>query len=159
MNKQKFKKIKLLVLDFDGVLTDNRMLTFSDGKEAVFCSRADGLGIEMLQKAGVKVVVISTEKNEVVQARCRKLQVECHSGIDKKIGVFLEEVKKARATKDQVCFIGNDINDLDCIKSAGIGVAVKDSYNIVLANADYVTQKKGGKGAVREVANLILGIE
>lgn len=153
-DKQKFKKIKLLVLDFDGVMTDNRVLVSEDGKEAVFCNRADGLGVEMLQKSGIKVVVISTEKNEVVKARCKKLQIECYNGIDKKIDVFSELVAKFGVDLKEVCFIGNDVNDLECIEKAGIGVAVADSYEKVLKAADYVTSKKGGDGAVREIADL-----
>lgn len=156
MNKEGFQKIKLLVLDFDGVLTDNRVLTFQDGREAVFCSRSDSLGIEMLQERGVEAIVISKEKNEVVMARCRKLGVVCKNGVDRKIDIFLNEIKNSGLGKNEVCFVGNDVNDIDCIKAAGIGVAVSDSYESVLAVADYVTQKEGGKGAVREVADLIL---
>ncbi len=155
INKE-FKKIKLLVLDFDGVMTDNRVLVSEDGKESVFCDRGDGLGIEMLKKKRIEVVVISKEKNKVVQVRCNKLKIECWQGIDKKYKLFLEEVKKRNLKLKSVSFVGNDITDLECIKKAGIGVAVADSHKEVLKVADYITKKKGGKGAVREIADLIL---
>lgn len=152
----KFRNIKLLVLDFDGVMTDNRVLVSEDGKEAVVCLRSDGLGIQMLQERGVQVMVISKEKNKVVQARCRKLDIKCLDGIDNKRDAFLKEVKKRRLKIENVCFVGNDINDSECIKIAGIGVAVADAYPDILKIADYITKKKGGRGAVREIADLIL---
>lgn len=154
--KEKFQKIKLLVVDFDGVMTDNRVLVSEDGTESVFCNRSDGLGIEMLKKKGIEVLVISKEKNKVVQARCKKLKIKCLQGIDDKDSLFLKEIKRRKLKLENVCFIGNDINDLDCIKSAGIGVAVADSYKLALEIADYVTKKKGGEGVVREVVDLIL---
>lgn len=154
-----FQKIKLLVLDFDGVLTDNRVLVSEDGKESVFCNRSDSLGIEMLQKSGIEVIVISKEKNKVVKVRCEKLKISCKNGIENKINIFLKEIKKRNLKKEQVCYIGNDINDLECIKVAGVGVAVADSYSKILKSADYITKKNGGKGAVREIADLILGLK
>jgi len=153
---KKFKKIKFLVLDFDGVLTDNRVLVFEDGKEAVFCNRSDGFGIEMLQKAGIEVIVISKEKNGVVLERCKKLGIECQSGIENKIDIFLKEVSKRGLEKEEVCFMGNDINDIECIKVAGIGVAVADAYPSVLKAARHITKNLGGSGAVREIADIIL---
>lgn len=148
--------MKLLVLDFDGVMTDNRVLVSEDGKESVFCNRSDGLGIEMLKKKGIEVIVISKEKNKVVQVRCKKLRIKCLQGIDDKYSLFLKEIKKRKLKLENVCFIGNDINDLECIKNAGIGVAVADSYKPVLNIADYITNKRGGQGVVREVIDLIL---
>ena len=155
-NKKKFKKIKLLVLDFDGVFTDNRVLVSEDGKESVFCHRGDGLGIEMFKKEGIETVIISKEKNPVVQARCDKLGIECWQGIDNKETIFLREIKKRNLELENVCFVGNDITDLECIKKAGLGVAVADSEKPVLNIADYITKKKGGRGAVRELCDLIL---
>lgn len=153
---EKFKKIKLLVLDFDGVMTDNRVLVSEKGEESVFCDRSDSLGIEMLKKKGIDIMVISKEKNKVVKTRCKKLKIECLNNINDKKSILLSEIKKRRIELENVCFIGNDINDLECIKIAGIGVAVADSYTLVLKSADYITKKKGGKGAIREVIDLIL---
>lgn len=153
---KQFKKIKLLILDFDGVMTDNRVLVGEDGKEAVFCNRSDGLGIEMLQEKGVEVMVISKEKNKAVRARCKKLGIKCLNGVDNKKVAFLKEIRRSKLKLTSVCFVGNDINDLECIKGAGIGVAMADSHKAVLKIADYITKKKGGEGAVREVIDLIL---
>ena len=110
----------------------------------------------MLKKEGIETVVISKEKNPVVQARCNKLKIECWQGIDDKETIFLREIEKRNLGLENVCFIGNDITDLECIKKAGLGVAVADSEEPVLNIADYITKRKGGKGAVRELCNLIL---
>ena len=155
INKQ-FRKIKLLICDFDGVMTDNRVLVSQDGKEAVFCNRGDGLGIEMLKKKGIGVVVISKEKNKVVQARCQKLKIKCLQGIEDKYSLALKEIRDRGLKTEEVCFIGNDAPDIECIKNMGIGVVVADSHKSVLRFADYITEKKGGEGAVREVIDLIL---
>lgn len=153
---EKLKKIKLLVLDFDGVMTDNRVLVSEDGKEAVFCNRSDGFGIEMLKNKGIEVVVISKEKNKVVHTRCKKLKIECWQGINEKSKLFSKEIKKRNLELENVCFVGNDINDLECIQKAGIGVAVADSHQSILNAADYITNNKGGYGAVREICDLLL---
>ena len=92
----------------------------------------------------------------MVEVRCKKLKIKCLSGIDNKHTLFLKEVQKRKLKLENVCFVGNDINDLECIKNAGIGAAVVDSHRSVLNIADYITKKKGGEGAVREVADLIL---
>lgn len=157
MKKYKdFKKIKLLVLDFDGVMTDNKVLVSEEGKESVFYNRSDGLGIEILKEKGVEVIVISKERNKVVQARCKKLKIKCWHNISDKYILFLKEIKKRKLRLEKVCFIGNDINDSQCIKAAGIGVAVANSHKSVLKIADYITKKKGGEGVVREVADIII---
>jgi len=92
--KEQFQKIKLLVLDSDGVMTSNRVLVSEDGKESVFCNRDDGLGIEMLKKRGVEVVFISKETNKIVKTRCEKLKIKYWSGVDEKIQLFLREIEK-----------------------------------------------------------------
>lgn len=154
--KDRFQKMRGLFLDFDGVMTDNRVLVTEDGKEGVFCNRSDSLGIEMLKKKGVGVFVISKEKNKVVQIRCQKLDIQCLNAVDDKYPQLLKEVERMGLKMKDICFIGNDLNDLECIKNAGIGVAVADSHKSVLRVADYITKKKGGQGAVREVIDLIL---
>jgi YrbI family 3-deoxy-D-manno-octulosonate 8-phosphate phosphatase len=152
-----FKKIKLIISDFDGVMTDNKVLIDENGKEAVFCNRSDGLGIEMLKKkTSVEIMVLSKEKNQLVEARCKKLKIECIYGIDQKYNIFINEIKKRNLDSSQVCYIGNDINDVGCIKAAGIGIAVADAHQSALKAAKYITKKKGGEGAVREVIDMIL---
>lgn len=148
--------IRMLVLDFDGVLTDNRVLVLEDGREAVACSRSDGMGIEMLQARGIKVVVLSKETNSVVSARCKKLNVTCLQGIGRKASVFEDLVYQNGATFDQVVYVGNDINDLECMRLARLGVAVADAHPDVLRAADLILTKPGGHGAVRELSDLII---
>ncbi|MBW2989889.1 HAD hydrolase family protein [Candidatus Woesearchaeota archaeon] len=154
--QEKFRKIRMLVMDFDGVLTNNLVLVDSEGGESVFCSRADGFGIDMLKKSGKELLVLSKEENKVVEARCKKLKIPCIHGIEDKEHIFMDEIKKKGIGMEEVCFIGNDLNDIGCIKLAGIGVAVQDAYPLVKKCADYITDEKGGCGAVREVADLIL---
>jgi len=157
--KLNFSKIKLLVCDFDGVMTDNKVYTDENGKESVRCDRGDGLGVEYYRKKGGKVLVISKEKNKVVEARCKKLGIRVFYGIDSKLDLFKQEVKKLNLTMQEVCYIGNDINDLECIKEAGIGVVVNDSYPEVKKIANYITKRKGGEGAVREICELLLYVK
>ena len=150
-------KIKLLVLDFDGVLTDNRVLVQENGKEAVYCSREDGLGLEMLRETGrVEVVVISKEKNPVVAARCRKLGIECIQGCDDKLSKLKQKAESRKLKPEEVAYVGNDVNDLECLCWVGLPIAVCDAAPEVLAVAKWKTTKPGGHGAVREVCDLLL---
>src|SRR5690606_35307602 len=145
-----------LVMDFDGVLTDNRVLVQQDGTESVACHRGDGLGIELLRKSGLPLLVISKEKNPVVQARCSKLKVPCLSGVDEKLTALQDWCERKRVSRHQVVFVGNDINDLECLTWAGCGVAVQDSHPEVLRSAALTLENPGGYGAIRELAEMIL---
>ncbi len=148
--------VKVLFLDFDGVMTDNRVWTDQDGRETVAASRGDGYGIQLLKKAGVETVVISKEKNPVVAARCRKLGIEYQQGIDDKTGILKREQAKRGVDPAETIFVGNDLNDLPAFPLVGWGVAVADAEPEVLRRADFVLSKKGGHGAVREICDLIL---
>jgi len=148
--------IKLLVLDFDGVLTDNRVIVTEDGKEAVMCSRGDGLGLERLRAKGVEVIVISKEKNPVVVARCRKLGIVCIQGCDEKLASLLALTASRNLSSADVAYVGNDVNDLECLSWVGLPIAVADAVPEVLAVAKWVTTKSGGHGAVREVCDRLL---
>ena len=148
--------IRLLVLDFDGVLTDNRVLVSEDGSEAVFCHRGDGMGLEMLRENGIEAVVLSKERNPVVGARCRKLHLDCHQGLDDKVRKLAEICADRSISSRQVAYMGNDVNDLECMQWAGVGVAVADAMPSVLSVADLVTDRRGGYGAVRELCDLLI---
>jgi len=150
-----FGKIRLLVLDFDGVLTDNKVYVRDDGKEMICCSRSDGLGIELLRDK-INIVVISRETNKIVEARCKKLKIQSFSSVKDKVSLLRNIVQKQKVKISEVCYLGNDISDIDCVKLAGIGCAVNDSHPDLLKAADYVTKRKGGNGAAREVCDLIL---
>ncbi len=151
-------KIRLFATDFDGVWTDNRVIFSDDGSESVLCDRSDSLGLKMLkeQRPDIAVIVISKETSAVVKARCEKLKIPYRTGIDDKITLFKEIVKEAGLGHEEVAYMGNDVNDLDCILYAGIGIAVADSDPAVIAAADYVTKRNGGRGTIREIIDIIL---
>ena len=154
--KPAWNDIKLLVLDFDGVMTDGFVYVDQDGRESVRCSRRDGLGIGFLKGRGVKAVVISKEKNGVVAARCGKLGIECFSGIDDKPALFKELLAREGVEPADACFMGDDVTDVECIRLAGVGVTVADGVPEAKEAADHVTRAKGGDHAVREICDLII---
>ena len=149
-------KIKLLILDFDGVLTDNRVLVNQEGSEAVWCNRGDGWGIARLKEAGIEILVLSTETNKVVNARCQKLGINCIHGCDNKLATLQEIVKQHSVGLEEVAYVGNDVNDLACMRHVGIPIAVADAVPEIKNVARIITTNRGGYGAVREVADLIL---
>ena len=112
----------MIVFDFDGVFTDNRVLVHEDGREAVWCHREDGLGIARLLERGIPMVVFSTEENPVVSARCRKLKLPCHQGLSDKLGTLKHLVATRGIDPKEVIFVGNDINDLSCMEWVGCGI-------------------------------------
>lgn len=149
-------KVAALVMDFDGVLTDNRVSVDQDGRESVTCSRADGMGLELLRKAGLPLLVLSKEQNPVVAARCKKLRVRCEQGIEAKLPALLAYCKELSIAPEHVVYVGNDINDLECMRAVGCGAAVGDAHPDALRAAKLVLSAHGGAGAVRELCDLIL---
>lgn len=149
-------RVAALAMDFDGVHTDNRVLVAQNGSESVWCNRSDGMGIEMLRKSGVPMVVLSKERNPVVEARCNKLQVACVQGVDDKLSALRQWAEREQIPAEQLVFLGNDVNDLECLRWAGCAVAVNDSHPEVLRGAHIVLDASGGNGAVRELCELIL---
>lgn len=152
------ENVKMIICDFDGVVTDNLVLTDENGKETVSASRSDSMHIKTLREKGVEVMILSSEPNPVVKARAKKMGVEAIHGVgmqDK--GRVMREVleqKKVRAA--DVIYIGNDLNDLPCFEVAGWSVAVADAYPEVIRAADHVLINNGGRGAVRELCELVL---
>lgn len=154
--QQLLESVALLVLDFDGVLTDNGVWVDEEGREAVRCHRGDGIGIELLRQAGIDVIVLSKEKNPVVTARCRKLDVPCIQGLDTKLATLQSIVEERPLGPDRVAYVGNDINDLECLGWVGLPIAVADAVPQVKSSAQLITTQPGGHGAVREICDLIL---
>jgi len=150
--------VKLIVSDFDGVVTDNRVWTDENGKETVAASRSDSMHIRTLRERGVEVMILSSEPNPVVQARAAKMGVDAVHGIDiRGKGEALTKLLAERNVEPaNVVYVGNDLNDLPCFEIAGWAVAVADAYPEVLQAADYVLSKPGGHGAVRELCELVL---
>src|SRR5262249_6987408 len=140
--------------DFDGVFTDNMVYVHQDGSESVRCSRADGLGLAKLRRAGLPMAVISTETNPVVAARARKLELRCIQGVADKRAALTALAGEQGVTLTQVAFVGNDINDLPCLTAVGLPIVVRDAHPDVLHCGRYRTMLPGGQGAVREVCDL-----
>ena len=148
--------IALIVFDFDGVMTDNRAFVDQNGIEMVAVSRSDGMGIAALQAAGIPMVVLSSEENPVVAARCRKLNLPVLHGLKDKKLALIDLLEKRQLNPDQVVYLGNDVNDLACFPVVGCAVVVADAHPDVLRSADLVLTQKGGFGAVRELCDMIL---
>lgn len=153
----RLRQAKLLVFDFDGVFTDNRVYVSSSGEESVCCSRADSLGLDYLRKAGLAMLVLSTETNTVVAQRCRKLGLECLSGQGDKLGALHAILAEREVQWEQVAYMGNDLNDLDCLRQVGVSIAPCDAHPQVRRIVDLLTESQGGHGAIRQVADWYLG--
>ncbi|MCX4447258.1 acylneuraminate cytidylyltransferase [Streptomyces sp. NBC_00708] len=149
--------IDAVVLDFDGTQTDDRVLVDSDGRETVSVHRGDGLGIAALRKAGVPLLILSTEQNPVVAARAHKLRVPVLHGIDRKDLALKQWCDEQSLAPERVMYVGNDVNDLPCFALAGWPVAVASAHDSVRAAARAVTTTPGGFGAIREIAAWLLG--
>jgi len=141
------------VFDFDGVLTDNRVIVDQDGRESVVCDRSDGAAMRRLRESGVEVLILSAEANSVVQARAQKLGVPVLQGIDDKLKALWAWLEEHGFAIDDTVYVGNDLNDLECLR---LGVAVADSAPEALAAADVVLARGGGKGAVREISDHLI---
>ena len=152
------KKIELIILDFDGVITDNKVWTDQDGREMVAAYRSDSIRIRELRAQGIEVMVLSSEPNSVVAARAKKMGVEAVHGVglQDKGRVMREILTQKNIPAENVIYVGNDLNDLPCFEVAGWSVAVADAFPEVLRAADHVLTKAGGQGAVRELCDLIL---
>lgn len=148
--------VEALVMDFDGVHTDDTAIVTSDGVESVVVSRSDGMGITLLKKAQIPMLILSKETNAVVQARAAKLGIEAISGVDNKLPELLAWSKKNNVELARIAYIGNDINDLECMNAVGWPVAPSNAHPDVKKIARVVLSKAGGQGAIRELVELIL---
>ncbi|MCH8876639.1 MAG: acylneuraminate cytidylyltransferase [Chloroflexi bacterium] len=149
--------VELLVLDFDGVLTDDRVWVNARGEESVAAHRGDGYGLGQLRRAGLEMVVISREENKVVAARCEKLGIPVMQGIEDKASALREVLDRGNIESRRAVYVGNDVNDLPCFPLVGCAVAVADAHPQVLAAADMRLSLPGGHGAVRELCDQLLG--
>ncbi|MFF9017790.1 cytidylyltransferase domain-containing protein [Streptomyces sp. NPDC014870] len=154
-----FEDIDAVVLDFDGTQTDDRVHLDSEGHEFVSAHRGDGLGIAALRRAGMPVLILSTEQNAVVAARARKLRIPVLHGIDRKDLALKQWCEEQGIDPQRVLYAGNDVNDLPCFHLVGWPVAVASAHDSVRAAARAVTLTPGGSGAVREIAAWLLGPE
>lgn len=152
------KNLKMVFFDFDGVFTTNQVIVFGNGSEGVLCLRSDGFGLDMLRELKIEMIIVSTEKNPVVEKRARKLKLVCYSGLENKFKKLKEIANRKKISLAHVAYLGNDINDIECMKNVGLSVAVADAYPEVKKIAKIILNKKGGKGAVREFCELIYNV-
>jgi len=153
----KAKKIKLLLLDVDGVLTDGRIIYDSKGEDSKFFDVHDGLGVYLLNKVGIPTVLITAKSSRAIKPRARDMRVaDVFRNISPKTRVFAKILRKYKIKAEEVCFVGDDLVDLCLMKTVGFPVAVFNACAEVKNLADYITQRQGGRGAVREIAELIL---
>lgn len=152
---RRLRELRLAVFDFDGVFTDNLVLVSQDGSESVMCCRSDGLGLRRLRAVGVDVVILSTEPNPVVAARARKLGVPCLHGQEDKLLCLRRAAARRRVDLSATAYVGNDINDADCLRAVGMPVVVADAFAEVRPLARLVLTREGGAGAVREFCDRV----
>jgi 3-deoxy-D-manno-octulosonate 8-phosphate phosphatase (KDO 8-P phosphatase) len=152
-----FSKIKLLVLDVDGVLTDGGLIINGDGTETKIFNTLDGHGIRLARRAGLKVALLSGRSSAPTNIRAQQLEVDhCLTDCHLKLPALKELMQQENITKENVAYIGDDLPDLPPVMFVSFGVAVANAVQELKDNADYVTKNKGGHGAVREVIEYIL---
>lgn len=157
MIEEKIKPIKLFILDVDGILTTGAFYYGSQGFEMRGFHIHDGLGIKLLQKINISIAVISGKKSEAVERRVTELDIQhVYLGNDNKLPAYEELKQKLGLMDEEIVYMGDDLPDLPLLRRAGFAVTVPQAPEIVKQHADYITQAKGGKGAVREVCNLII---
>ena len=155
--EEKASKIRLLILDVDGVLTDGRIVLNELGEESKYFHVRDGQGLVLLMGAGVETAVITGRRSKAVEYRAAELGIkEIHQGVKDKESVCKEILERKGLERDQVCCIGDDLPDIPLFNLVGFPVAVADASGELLEAASYVTKNRGGNGAVREVCELIL---
>lgn len=155
--KEKLQRIKLVALDCDGVLTDGGMYYSDDGTELKKFNTKDGMGVSLLHQKGIKTAIITGENTEIVRRRAEKLNTDyVYLGIKDKLVIIKEIISKEKLSSEEVAYIGDDINDLPAMRHVGVKFSVNDAMHCVKSEADYVSELNGGRGAVREIAELIM---
>jgi len=158
MNQEQLRKIKLLILDVDGVLTDGKIYMSALGEETIAFFVRDGLGMQMLQSIGVPIAIISGRNTPAVMHRLKKLGIQqqhIYLGHLDKVASYEKLLSDLKISPDEVAYVGDDLPDIAVMRQVGLSFAVADAMESVKKNATQTTEKKGGKGAVREVCDLI----
>ena len=156
-NRERAKKIKMIIMDVDGTLTDGKLTVLPDGVELKSYNVRDGLGILLARLAGLKTGIITGKTSKALEIRAQKLRIqELHQGILDKMSVFEEILDKYALNPEEVAFIGDDLGDLEVLKSVGLSGAVADAHPYVKKSCHFISDYPGGGGAVREFIELIL---
>lgn len=154
---ERIHKIKLVILDNDGVMTDGRIVYGDYGDELKFFDVQDGFGVVLLGRAGLHTAIISAKKSRINARRVKELAVDkIYQNAFDKLATFEKALKKFKVQPNEVCYVGDDLIDLPVMKRAGFSVAVANAVDEVKKVAHYCTEKSGGRGAVREVTDMIL---
>jgi len=156
--KIKKETILLIIYDFDGVMTDNRALVFEDGKEAVFVNRSDGLAVKAIQDMGIEQIIVSTEASPVVRARAKKLNIPFMESVGDKKKVVEKYLRKKKLCRQNVIFVGNDLNDKEVMEFVGWPIAPVDARREIKKIAKIILSTKGGFGVVRELLDKLKDI-
>ena len=155
--EDKLRKIRLLVLDVDGVLTDGSLIYGPQGEELKTFHVHDGLGINLARQSGLRTAIITGRDSEIVAQRARDLRIEpVLQGVRNKAAALRDLAERLQLDLAEICYVADDLNDLPAVRLAGAVVAVADAAAEVKAAADYVTTRPGGRGAVRETVEVIL---
>ena len=152
---EELRAVGLVVFDFDGVFTDNRVFVSETGEESVVCWRGDGLGLRRLDEVGVPYVIVSTEPNAVVARRADKLRAPCVHGVDDKLAVVRDEAARVGVALEVVVYVGNDVNDSACLEAVGLPIVPADAWPEVVPLARWVLERPGGHGCVRELCDAL----
>ncbi|RKY39974.1 MAG: hypothetical protein DRP75_00235 [Candidatus Omnitrophota bacterium] len=154
---EKFKRVKLLLLDVDGVLTEGRIMFLGNIEEIKCFDVYDGLGVVLLKRAGIKTIIITAKKSSAVRKRAKEMEIEeVYQGVQNKLKVYQKILKKHKVLPEEIGFIGDEIIDLPVLEKVGLSIAVPNAVEEVKQKVDYITHKEGGRGAVREVCEIIL---
>jgi len=147
--------LTLIVYDFDGVMTDNKVYVDQSGREMVQVNRSDGLGVSEIKKLGIDQIIISTEKNSVVSARASKLSIPCLQGIENKKDVLINYCKKNDINLKNIAYVGNDINDKEAMEIVGYSFCPVDAHGSIKKISNHILDTKGGNGVIRELLDFI----
>ena len=154
---ERASKIKLLICDVDGVLSDGKVYFGNDGEELKNFNIKDGLGIKLMQRNGIKVAIITGRQSNIVDHRASELGIDLvYQGRSDKRATFDEIAKKLELNHDEIAHIGDDLPDLPLMQKSGLGICVADAYHFLKEHADWITKHDGGQGAVRDVSDLLL---
>jgi YrbI family 3-deoxy-D-manno-octulosonate 8-phosphate phosphatase len=149
-------QIDMIIFDFDGIFTNNTVIVDEYGKESVVCNRADGLGIAMLHKLEIPLLIISTEKNPVVTYRAKKMRIPVKQGVSNKENILKAVIESRKLNPEKIIYMGNDVNDLECMKIVGISVSPSDAHPDILKIVTIILSRPGGNGAVRELVDYVI---
>ena len=147
--------VRFAVFDFDGVFSDNRVWTNDRGEESVACFRGDTMGLRRLDEVGIEYLILTSETNDAVAARARKMRADCIKGIEDKLPVLRAEVERRGVSLAETSYVGNDVNDAECLAAVGFPVVPADAWAEVVPLARLVLTRAGGHGCVREFCDAV----